>query len=60
MLVGKNEERRLLRRYNRRYEDNIKLYFKEIECEIVDWINLFQDRGRWRGFVNAVVNFPFP
>ena len=33
---------------------------EEIGCEGVDWINLVQDRGRWRALVNAVMNLRVP
>jgi hypothetical protein len=28
----------------------------EIECDVVEWIGLAQDRDKWRGLVNAVMN----
>jgi hypothetical protein len=37
-------------------ENNIKLDFKEIEYDGVDWIDAAQDRGQWRDFVNTVMN----
>jgi hypothetical protein len=43
ILVGKPEGKRLLARPKRRWEDNIKLYHKEIRFGDVDWINLTQD-----------------
>jgi hypothetical protein len=39
--------------YTRRWEDNIKMDFKEIEWEGVDWISLSQERDKWRSPVNA-------
>jgi hypothetical protein len=32
---------------------------REIEWGVVDWINLAQDRDRWKAFVNTVMNFRF-
>jgi hypothetical protein len=40
-------------------EDNIKRTLK-VEWERVEWNNLAQDRGRWRAFVNKVVELGFP
>jgi len=33
---------------------------QEVGCEGVDWIQLVQDRYRWRGLVSAVMNFRVP
>jgi hypothetical protein len=38
------------------WEDNIKMDLKEIECDVVDWIYLAQDRDPWRALVNTVMN----
>jgi hypothetical protein len=43
-LVGKPEGVRLLGRSKRRWEDNIKIYLREIGWESMDWIHLAQDR----------------
>jgi hypothetical protein len=45
VLVGKPERKRPLGRHRRRWEDNIKMDFKETGCENVDWIQLVQDSG---------------
>jgi len=43
----------------RRWEDNIKVDLLEVRCGGMDWIELAQDRERWRALVNAVVNLRF-
>jgi hypothetical protein len=59
-LVGKPERRRLLGKPMRRWEDNIKVDLKEVGCEGMDWIDLAQDRIRWRAVVYAVMNLRDP
>ena len=60
VLVGKADERRPLGRTRRRWEDNIKMDFQEVGCGGMDWIQLAQDRDRWRALVNAVMNLRVP
>jgi hypothetical protein len=55
ILVGKPEGRRPRERSRRRWEDNIKMDLKDVEWSM-DWIELAQDRDRWRTVVNAVMN----
>jgi hypothetical protein len=52
---GETERKRELERTVVRCEDNVKIDFKEIRREIVDWIDLAQDMDRWRALVNAVL-----
>jgi hypothetical protein len=59
-LVGKPEGKRPLDKTRRRWEDNIKMDLLEVECGGMDWIELAQDRGRWRALVNAVMNLRVP
>jgi len=59
-LVGKSEGKRPLRRPRRRWEDNINMDLQEVECWGVDWIELAQDRDRWRALVTAVMNIQVP
>jgi hypothetical protein len=47
-------------RSKRKWEDNIKVDLQEVGCESMDWIELAQDRNRWRGFVNTVMNLWVP
>ena len=57
VLAGKPEGKRPLGRPRRRWEDNIKMDLQEVGCGDVDWIELAQDRNRWRAHVNAVMKF---
>ena len=59
VLVGKSEDKRPLGRPRRRWEDNIKMYLQEVGCGGMDWIELAQDKDRWRALVN-VINFRVP
>jgi hypothetical protein len=53
-LVGKLEGKRQLGRPRRRWKDDIKMDVKEVGCGGMDWIELAQNRDRWRALVNAV------
>jgi hypothetical protein len=56
ILVGKPEGKKPLGRPGRRWEDNIKMDFREISWGGMDWIDLAQDRDQWRALVNTVMN----
>ena len=60
VFVWKLEGNRQLGRPRRRWEDNIKIDLQEVRCVIMDWIELTQDRDRWRALVNAVMNLRVP
>jgi len=60
VLLGKPEGKRLLGRPRRRWEDNIKMDIQEVGCGGMDWIEMAQDRDRWRALVNAVMNLWVP
>jgi hypothetical protein len=59
-LVGKPEGTRTLGRPRHRWEGNIKMDLQELGFGCVDWIELAQDRDRWRPLVNAVMNLRVP
>jgi hypothetical protein len=56
LLVGKQEEPRPLGRPIRRWVDNIKMDHAEVGWGGVDWVGLAEDRDKWRGHLNAVMN----
>jgi hypothetical protein len=56
VLVGKPEGKRPLGRARRRWEDGVRMDLREIGLGDVDWIQLAQDRDRWRAVVSAVMN----
>jgi hypothetical protein len=60
ILVGKPEEKRPLGRPRRRWVDNIKMDLREVGWCGRDWIDLAQDRDRWRAHVKAVINLRVP
>jgi hypothetical protein len=60
ILVGRPEGRRPLVRPRRRWEDNIKMDLQEVGWKGVDWIDMAQDRDRWRAVVSAVMNLRVP
>ena len=60
ILVGKPEGKRPLGRSRRRGEDNIKMDLEEVGRGCGDWMELAQDRDRWRALVSTVMNFQVP
>jgi hypothetical protein len=60
VLVGQPEGRRPLGRPRRRWEDNIMIDLREVGCGCVDWMELAQDRDRWRALVSAMMNLRVP
>jgi hypothetical protein len=60
ILVGKPGGKRPLGRPRRRWVNNIKMDLREIGWDGVDWIDLTQDRDRWRALVNTVLNLRVP
>jgi hypothetical protein len=60
LLVGEPEGKRPLGRPRRRWIDNIKMNLLEMGLNVVDWIDLAQDRYRWRALVNSVMKLRVP
>jgi hypothetical protein len=60
VLVGKPEGKSLLGRPRRRCEDNFRMDLREVGCGCVDWMELAQDRDRWRALVSVVMNLRIP
>jgi len=59
VLVGKPEGKKPLGRPRRGWEDNIKMDLREVRRG-GDWMELAQDRDRWRALVNTVMNLRIP
>jgi hypothetical protein len=58
--VEEPEEKRTLGRPRRRWEVNIKTDLQDVGCGDIDWIDVAQDKARWRALVNAVMNIRVP
>ena len=60
VLVGKPEGKRPMGGPRRRWDDNIKMALQEVGGGCRDWMELDQDRERWRAIVSTVMNFRIP
>ena len=60
VLVGKPEGKSTLGRPRRRRKDNIKIDLVEVGMGCGDWMELAQDRNRWRALVSTIMNFGVP
>jgi hypothetical protein len=60
VLVGKPEGKRPLRRPRRRWEYNIKMDLEEVGGARGDWMELAQDRDKWRALLGSVRKFRVP
>jgi hypothetical protein len=53
-------QKRPLGRPRRRWVDDVKMDLREVGWDGGDWIDLAEDRDRWRAHVNAVMNLRVP
>jgi len=60
VLLEEPERKRPLGRPRPRWEGNIKMDLQVVEYVGMDWIELAQNRGRWRALVNIVINLRVP
>ena len=60
VLVGKPERKRPLGKPKRRWEDNIKIDLQVVGGDCGDWMELAQDKDRWRALVSTVMNLRVP
>ena len=60
VLLGKPDRKRPLGRPRRRWEDNIKMNIQEVGGLCGDWMELSQDRDRWRALLSTVRNLRVP
>ena len=56
VLVGKPEGTSPLGRPRRRWEDNITMDLQEVGGGYGGWMELAQDRERWRALVSTIMN----
>jgi hypothetical protein len=60
VLVGKSGGKTPLGRPRRRWEDNIKVDVQEVGGDRADWMEMAQERDRWRALVSTVKNLRVP
>ena len=60
VLMGKPERNIYSGKSRCRWEDNIKMDLREVVCNPGEWIDLAEDRGKWRAYVRAIMNLRVP
>ena len=58
--MGKFEGNRPLGRSRLRWEDHIKMDFREADCDAGGWIDLAEDWEQRRNYVIAITNLRVP
>jgi hypothetical protein len=58
--VGKPKRKRPLGRPSYRGQDNIKMYLQDVGCDVMDWIEIAQDKDRRQALFNAIMNLQIP
>ena len=58
--MGKFERKRPIGRHRHKWEDNIRVDLQEVDCEVMERIELAQDRDSWQALVNAAMKLRFP
>jgi len=53
---GESERKRPLGRLRHRWEDSMKLDLQEVGCDVMDWIDLAQDRDKRQAVINVVMS----
>jgi hypothetical protein len=56
VLMGRPKGKTPFERTRHRWEDNLKMDLHEVGWGGMDWIDLAQDRDRWRVLVNVAMN----
>jgi hypothetical protein len=60
VLVGKPERKNPFGRPRHMWDNNFHMGLQEVGLGTLDWIDLAQDKDRWRDLLNAVINFRVP
>ena len=58
--MGKPESKRPSERPRCRWEDNIKMDLREMDCDSGDWVDLAEDRDQWQTYIRVVMNLQVP
>jgi ribosome biogenesis protein Nip4 len=59
-VCRKTEGKSPLVRPRGKWDDNVRMYLREIGREVVNWMHLTQVRYLWRAVVNTVMKFQVP